>query len=69
VTSKPQEPIWGIGISSWQLQSEKDKIAYEYPFLTQTMEIVIDDRSMAIELRPRATDNRVSCGLDKLAGT
>ena len=58
-TSKPQELIWGIGISSWQLKTEKENIAFEYPLLTQAMELSIDDRSMAIEIRPRATETRV----------
>jgi very-short-patch-repair endonuclease len=58
-TSKPQELVWGIGISSWQLKAEKDTIPFEYPLLTQAMELFIDDRSMAIEIRPRATDTHV----------
>ncbi len=58
-TSKPQELIWGIGISSWQLRTEKESIAFEYPLLTQAMELSIDDRSMAIEIRPRATETQV----------
>jgi hypothetical protein len=58
-TSKPQELIWGIGISSWLLRTEKETIAFEYPLLTQAMELSIDDRSMAIEIRPRATETNV----------
>ncbi len=58
-TSKPQELIWGVGVSSWELEAEKEKIPFEYPLLTQTMEITIDDQTMAIDLRPRATDTRV----------
>src|SRR5215469_5698956 len=58
-TSKPQELVWGIGISSWELKAEKATIPFEYPLLTQAMELLIDDRSMAIEIRPRATDTRV----------
>jgi len=58
-TSKPQELIWGIGVSSWQLKTDKENVAFEYPLLTQAMELSIDDRSMAIEIRPRATDTQV----------
>jgi very-short-patch-repair endonuclease len=58
-TSKPQELVWGIGISSWQLKTERETILFEYPLLTQAMELLIDDRTMAIEIRPRATDTRV----------
>jgi very-short-patch-repair endonuclease len=58
-TSKPQELVWGIGVSSWRLHYEKGIIPFEYPFLTQSIEISLDDDSMALELRPRATDTRV----------
>jgi hypothetical protein len=58
-TSNPQELVWGIGISSWQLKGEKETVAFEYPLLTQAMELSIEDRSMSIEIRPRATDTRV----------
>jgi len=58
-TSKPQELIWGLGISSWQLKTEKGIVEFEYPLLTQAMELSIDDRTMAIEIRPRATETRV----------
>jgi hypothetical protein len=58
-TSKPQELVWGIGIASWQLEAEKGTIPFEYPLLTQAMELSIDDRSMAIEIRPRATDTGI----------
>lgn len=58
-TSKPQELIWGIGISSWLLNTEKETVSFEYPLLTQAMELSIDDRSMAIEIRPRATETLV----------
>jgi hypothetical protein len=58
-TSKPQELIWSIGVASWQLASDKKQISFEYPLLTQALEIAIDDQTMAIELRPRAIDTRV----------
>jgi hypothetical protein len=58
-TNKPQELVWGVGISSWQLETEKNTVAFEYPLLTQAMELSIDDRSMSIELRPRATETHV----------
>ncbi|MHB1936426.1 MAG: AAA domain-containing protein [Acidobacteriaceae bacterium] len=58
-TNKPQELIWGVGVSSWQLEADREQIPFEYPLLTQVMEIAIDDQTMAIDLRPRATDTRV----------
>ncbi len=58
-TNRPQELVWGIGISTWRLTHEKGKFSYEYPLLTQAIEISLDEKSMAIELRPRATDTQV----------
>lgn len=58
-TNRPQELVWGIGISTWRLAHEKEKFSYEYPLLTQSIEISLDEKSMAIELRPRATDTQV----------
>ena len=58
-TSKPAELVWGVGISSWQLKTGSGTVAFEYPLLTQAMELSIDDRSMAIEIRPRATETRI----------
>ena len=58
-TNKPQELVWGIGISTWQLAYEKGAFSFEYPLLTQAIEISLDDQTMAIELRPRATETRV----------
>lgn len=58
-TSKPQELVWGIGIASWQINYDKEQILFEYPLLTQTIEVLLDEQSMAIELRPRSADTRV----------
>lgn len=58
-TNKPQELIWGVGVASWRLEADREQIPFEYPLLTQVMEIAIDDQTLAIDLRPRATDTRV----------
>lgn len=58
-TSNPQELIWGIGVATWQLESGLEQIAFEFPLLSQTLEIGVDNKTMAIELRPRSTDTRV----------
>lgn len=58
-TAKPQELVWGIGISTWQIPLENTKVTFEYPLLTQAVEISLDEQTMALELRPRATDTRV----------
>jgi hypothetical protein len=58
-TNKPLELIWGVGISSWLLKDQNERVEFEYPLLTQAMEVSIDEDSMAIELRPRATETRI----------
>lgn len=58
-TVKPQEFVWGVGVAGWKLKFEGSFFDFEYPFLTQAVEISLDDKSMAIEIRPRATDTRV----------
>jgi very-short-patch-repair endonuclease len=58
-TAKPQELVWGIGVASWHLTSPDNPVSFEYPILTQAMEIGLDEESMAIEVRPRDTDARV----------
>ena len=58
-TAKPQELVWGIGVATWQLNFEAGGVPFEYPFLTQAVEISLDEQTMALELRPRATDTRI----------
>jgi very-short-patch-repair endonuclease len=57
--TKPQELVWGIGVTSWQIPGAEKSVSFEYPLLTQAVEISIDEKSMAIEIRPRSTDTRV----------
>jgi very-short-patch-repair endonuclease len=58
-TAKPQECLWGVGISSWQVPFDDASIPFEYPLLTQSIEISLDEQTMALDLRPRATGTRV----------
>ena len=58
-TSKPLELIWGMGIASWSLSYDGQRVEFEYPLLTQAIEVSLDESSMAIELRPRAVDTLV----------
>ena len=58
-TVKPQELVWGIGVASWQIPFEESTVSFEYPVLTQAVEISIEEKSMALEVRPRSTDTRV----------
>jgi len=61
-TAKPHELVWGIGICAWQLShTARDAsriVDFQYPLLTQAMEIAIEDKTMAILVRPRAVDPR-----------
>jgi hypothetical protein len=61
--TKPQELVWGVGIASWQIPGAEKSVSFEYPLLTQAVEISIDEKSMAIEIRPRSTDTRVEMQL------
>ena len=58
-TARPQELVWGIGISSRKLTFERSEFDFEYPLLTQAAEIALDEMTMSLEIRPRATDTRV----------
>ena len=58
-TARPQELIWGVGISSRKLTFERSEFDFEYPLLTQAAEIALDEMTMSLEIRPRATDTRV----------
>ena len=61
-TAKPHELVWGVGITSWKIaitgRNGPSTVEYQYPLITQAMEIAIEDSSMAILLRPRAVDPR-----------
>lgn len=58
-TSRPRELVWGLGLTTWSLQLDGEPVAIEYPLLTQALEIAIDEQTMAIEIRPRASDARI----------
>jgi hypothetical protein len=61
-TAKPHELVWGVGITSWRLPVEgrtgPGSVEFQYPLITQAMEISVEDGSMAILLRPRSVDPR-----------
>lgn len=58
-TARPQELVWGVGVATWNIPFDSDRVAFEYPLLTQALEIAIDERTLMMEVRPRATDTRV----------
>ena len=61
-TAKPHELVWGIGVTAWKLSYEeragKSVVEFQYPLLTQAVEVSLDERTLAIELRPRSVDPR-----------
>lgn len=65
-TANPVEFVWGLGLASWQLMFEGKPFEFLYPLLTQPLEMTLDDKSMALEVRPRATDPR--CEMDAFVG-
>ena len=58
-TAKPHELVWGIGVASGKLFWEGNPIEFEYPLLTQAVEISLDESTLALDIRPRATPLRV----------
>ena len=62
-TSNPAELVWGVGVATWKLEWQQSAeqlvdVDFEYPLLTQQMEIGLDETTMALCLRPRATQTR-----------
>ncbi|HKP56335.1 MAG TPA: AAA domain-containing protein, partial [Polyangiales bacterium] len=57
-TAKPVEFVWGIGLTRWQLEVQGQTYPFDYPLLTQQLEIALDAKTMTIEVRPRATETR-----------
>jgi len=61
-TAKPHELVWGVGVTGWKLNYEeragKSVVEFQYPLLTQAVEVSLDERTLAIELRPRSVDPR-----------
>jgi very-short-patch-repair endonuclease len=62
-TAKPHELVWGMGLTSWKIAVEgrtgPSTVDYQYPLITQAMELSIEDHTMAITLSPRAIDPRL----------
>ncbi|WP_029001180.1 AAA domain-containing protein [Azohydromonas australica] len=58
-TGKPVELVWGLGVASWRLHCEGQPFGYCYPLLTQAVQIALDSRTLALELRPRTTAPRL----------
>src|ERR1700737_1347775 len=58
-TTRQLELVWGIGSATRKLEFERSEFDFEYPILTQASEIALDEMTMSLEIRPRATDTRV----------
>lgn len=49
-TANPIELVWGVGRTTWRL----GEVTFDYPVLTQQVELDIDPATMALSVRPRA---------------
>lgn len=48
-TANPIEFVWGVGRTTWKLND----VTFDYPLLTQQVELDIDGTTMALSVRPR----------------
>ncbi|WP_043113636.1 AAA domain-containing protein [Pseudacidovorax intermedius] len=61
-SAAPSELVWGIGVTAWTLPSLSgasadggaSRVSFQYPLITQAMEIDLDAETHAICVRPRA---------------
>ena len=66
-TSNPSELVWGMGVSAWKFTCTRtkdgngkgDSVDYQYPLLTQVVEIDRDPQTHTISVRPRAVAPRL----------
>ena len=58
-TAEPCELVWGIGIAAWRLEHDGAPLDFEYPLITQPLEIEVNDLTLAVEVRPRAVPPRL----------
>lgn len=66
-SSTPSEFVWGMGVAAWKFSgtltdSSNGKavsVDYQYPLLTQVVEIDLDARTHTISVRPRAVAPRL----------
>lgn len=79
-TSTPSELVWGMGVSSWKFSGtltdngngKAVSIDYQYPLLTQVVEIDLDAQTHTISVRPRAVAPRLefdAFGVCQVMGT
>ena len=66
-TSNPSELVWGMGVAAWKFtgmrtvdgNGEDVNVDYQYPLLTQVVEIDLDPQTHTIAVRPRAVAPRL----------
>ncbi len=49
IVDAPVELVWGTGVATWRLQEKTVKL----PVITKAVELSLNEKTMAIELRPR----------------
>lgn len=57
--TNPIEMVWGVGVASWIMNFNGQQFDYQYPILTQAVELSIDPITLAIDIRPRSVDSRI----------
>lgn len=66
-SSTPSELVWGMGVTAWKFTGTLTdngngtavSVDYQYPLLTQVVEIDLDPKSHTISVRPRAIAPRL----------
>ncbi|UJB19943.1 MULTISPECIES: AAA domain-containing protein [Lysobacter] len=66
-SSTPSELVWGLGVSAWKFggvltengNGQAVSVDYQYPVLTQVVEIELDSQTHTISVRPRAVAPRL----------
>ncbi|MEQ1685295.1 MAG: AAA domain-containing protein [Burkholderiaceae bacterium] len=65
-TAKPSELVWGMGIASWRFAGRVTEggagavtVDFQYPLLTQVVEIDLDSQTHTLSVRPRAIEPRL----------
>jgi hypothetical protein len=44
-TARPMELVWGVGVSTWQMSFQNKSVSFQYPLLTQAVEIGAGDQT------------------------
>jgi hypothetical protein len=55
IADSPVELVWGVGLALWR----EAGACLSYPMLTQAVELILNERTMAIEIRPDDVDPRM----------